>query len=424
MWNYFHSVILDESKCNGCTHCLRRCPTEAIRVRNRKASIFAEKCIDCGECIRVCPYHAQDAVTDDMCDTQKYEYKIALVPPVVHGQFDVEIGTEKILKAVEMLGFDRVFDISPYNDVVSAITKYYLDKGTIEKPVVSNNCPAILRLIQLKYPDFLKNIVPVLPPMEVAARLIKTRVMEEKGLKFEEVGVFYISPCPAKVTCIKAPVGIDFCYINGAISFRSVYADICRNLKELNDITVDGEYRYSGRGIGWGGIGGISFSIDSENYLAVDGIENVTKIFDELELGKLQDVGFLEAYGCVGGCVGGPLLVENTFIAKRRIRYLSETFLSPPLIEQDEIETLLNTGLLNFTREIEPRKLMSLDTNIKEAIKKEKQIGEILKTLPNIDCGSCGAPSCRAFAEDVVNGIAREEDCAFRLKTINKGRTK
>jgi len=51
---YYHSVTLDEEKCKGCTNCIKRCPAEAIRVRNGKARIIDRLCIDCGECIRAC----------------------------------------------------------------------------------------------------------------------------------------------------------------------------------------------------------------------------------------------------------------------------------------------------------------------------------------------------------------------------------
>ena len=61
---FFHSVRLDEEKCEGCTNCIKRCPTEAIRVRNGKAHIISERCIDCGECIRICPHHAKYAECD------------------------------------------------------------------------------------------------------------------------------------------------------------------------------------------------------------------------------------------------------------------------------------------------------------------------------------------------------------------------
>lgn len=58
MGNY-HSVTLDKSRCIGCTDCIKRCPTEAIRVRHSKAEITDDRCIDCGMCIRVCNSHAK-----------------------------------------------------------------------------------------------------------------------------------------------------------------------------------------------------------------------------------------------------------------------------------------------------------------------------------------------------------------------------
>jgi Na+-translocating ferredoxin:NAD+ oxidoreductase RNF subunit RnfB len=35
-----------------------------------------------------------------------------------------------------------------------------------------------------------------------------------------------------------------------------------------------------------------------------------------------------------------------------------------------------------------------------------------------LDCGACGAPSCKALAKDIVAGLARESDCLFVLKQL------
>ena len=83
-----HSVTLNTDLCKGCTHCIKRCPTEAIRVRNGKAIIKNERCIDCGECIRVCPYQAKRALHDKLEKYKDYKYKIALPAPALYGQFD------------------------------------------------------------------------------------------------------------------------------------------------------------------------------------------------------------------------------------------------------------------------------------------------------------------------------------------------
>ena len=78
---FFHSVTLDSDKCVGCTNCIKRCPTEAIRVRNGKAHIISERCIDCGECIRVCPHHAKKANSDPLESIGAFEYKIGPACP-------------------------------------------------------------------------------------------------------------------------------------------------------------------------------------------------------------------------------------------------------------------------------------------------------------------------------------------------------
>lgn len=66
MDKFYHSVRLDAELCKGCINCIKRCPTEAIRVRGGKARINSKFCIDCGECIRVCPHHAKHAVYDKL----------------------------------------------------------------------------------------------------------------------------------------------------------------------------------------------------------------------------------------------------------------------------------------------------------------------------------------------------------------------
>ena len=85
--NKFHSVTLDVAKCVGCTACLKRCPTEAIRIRERRARIIDERCIDCGECIRICEHHAKVATTNPLSAINRYPYKIALPAPALYGQF-------------------------------------------------------------------------------------------------------------------------------------------------------------------------------------------------------------------------------------------------------------------------------------------------------------------------------------------------
>ena len=54
----YHAITVDKDKCTGCTHCMKSCPTEAIRIRGGVAKINADRCVDCGNCLRACPVDA------------------------------------------------------------------------------------------------------------------------------------------------------------------------------------------------------------------------------------------------------------------------------------------------------------------------------------------------------------------------------
>ncbi|WP_352418823.1 [Fe-Fe] hydrogenase large subunit C-terminal domain-containing protein [Proteiniborus sp.] len=414
MKEYFHSVVLDNKKCNGCTNCMRRCPTEAIRIRDKKAVITKDRCIDCGECIRVCPYHAQDVIADDLSALENYKFNIAISPMSLYGQFSVDTDMNKVFSGIKSLGFDLVFDEGCAADVLTVAIKDILKNKSLQKPAISSLCPAILRIIQVRFPSLIDNIIKVESPMEVAARIAKTKVMKGYGLNFDDIGVFYLAQCPAKVTSIKRPIGIKKSYVNGALSIKSIYGDIVKNAKKTRE---DEDFiKASPKGVGWSRVGGQSYAIGVENYIAVDGIENVIKVLEEIELGKLNNIDYFEGLACVGGCVGGPLNVENPFIAKARIRNIARTSAGNEIVDDEYINEIIGQELVNWTEKITPKAILILDNDIHKAMKKIELIGLIRKELPGIDCGSCGAPSCNALAEDIVRGKAKIDDCIFILK--------
>ena len=126
MHTYEHSVLLDESKCTGCTTCLRHCPTEAIRIRDGHAVINPQRCIDCGECIRVCPHKAKKAVCSNLGAMDRFKWKIALPAPTLYGQFDNLDDVDYVLDGLLKIGFDDVYEVSKAAELVSAYTRMYL----------------------------------------------------------------------------------------------------------------------------------------------------------------------------------------------------------------------------------------------------------------------------------------------------------
>ena len=412
--NYFHSVTLDREKCHGCINCVKRCPTEAIRVRDGKARIIKERCIDCGECIRVCPHHAKQATFDPLSILDQYEYRVALPAPALYGQFNNLDDIDLILGALQLLGFQAVFEVARAAELVSDATRRYMLREDICRPVISSACPAVLRLIRVRFPQLLEHVLPLHAPVEVAARLAKKEAIARTGLPPEKIGVIFISPCPAKVTAVKMPLGTQKSAVDGVVAIREVYPRLISLMKQVPN-TAD--LARAGRmGIGWGSSGGEAAAALRERYLAADGIENVIRVLEDLEDEKFYDLDFVELNACSGGCVGGVLTVENPYVAKAKLkRILKYRPVSCNHLPEEGMESLF------WDEPVEYDPVMELDPDIRVAMEKLQQMRQIEGKLYGMDCGSCGAPSCRALAEDIVRGFSTEESCIYKLRDEIQG---
>jgi ferredoxin len=214
--------------------CMHVCPTHAIRVRNRKARILHDRCIDCGECVRVCPNGAILPRTGSVGDFSAFTYTIAVPSPVLYSQFGKETSPNAILAAFRGIGFDEAYDAACASESVSIAIEEYLEHVDAPRPLISPFCPAIVRLIQIRYPNLLDHLIPIESPMEIAAREAKRLAMHEKGLRENAVGVIYITPCPAKMLAIKNPPRKKHSFVNGAIAISEIYQTLLQALPHLH----------------------------------------------------------------------------------------------------------------------------------------------------------------------------------------------
>jgi len=419
MNQYLHSIRIDTEKCNGRMKCMRVCPTQAIRIRNGKAVIIEEKCIDCGECITACPNNAIIPLTDPFGELTKFRHTVAIPSPALYAQFGREILPEKILSGIKKLGFDDAFDLAFTCGEVSFAIQEYLREYKGPKPLISNVCPTVVRLIQVKYPALIDQVIPIDIPRELAAREIKKSKSKQLGLKEKEIGTFYLTPCPVKMISIKQPAEKGKSFIDGAISISDIYGPLLSAMESIEK----GSYRKALEnicilGIGWAMVGGICRTLRLKNSLAVSGLSEILKVFDDIERGKLRNIDFIEAYSCPQGCVGGSLTVENLYISYNKILKLIETLEFEQIKacpDIREVRKLYSQKYFFIDGKLEPRPLRPLDKDLAKAIKKRKEKEDIYELLPKIDCGICGAPTCLAFAEDVVKGEAELTDCIFNL---------
>lgn len=409
-----HSVVLDLNKCRGCTTCIKSCPTEAIRVRRGKATILPNRCIDCGSCIRVCPHKAIKPVCDGFEVLANYRHTVAIPDPALYGQFmnldDIDI----ILNGLLELGFDDIYESAAASELLAGFARERI-QSQVERtlPEISPACPVVTRLISIRFPKLLNHIAPVITPSELAAILARERAVKETGFKPEEIGIFSIVPCSSLATSAHSPVGLPLPVLDGAFAIRDVYLALLDPMRQLDPDHLKPLSSAGIMGVGWAYAGGESASRLRERYVAVDGIDNVIQMLEDIEDGRLPEADFVELRACTQGCVGGCLNVENPFGAKMRLKKLmrelpvSRTRYTPGGKEQD---------ILLIAQKPEYLPALQLDPNRLKAMEKMMRIQELEKQLPGLRCGSCGAPSCRALAEDVVMGRASMEDCIFRVR--------
>ena len=407
-----HSVRLEKERCIGCTDCIKRCPTEAIRVRGTKAQIIEERCIDCGNCIRICRNGAKRAVTDDWRIIYQFKHRIALPAPSFYAQFPKAKNIEQIIGALYAMGFTDVLEVGAAGEVIAEKTYEFLDK-TENFPVISSSCPAIVRLIQRRFPSLIHQVLPLISPMELAARFVRERYLE-KGIKREEVGIFFISPCPAKATEIRRPKGIEKSEVDGVIGMQEIYKKILIHLGKEKAINI--ERQASLEGLKWARRTGGLNDIRLKNHIAVDGMENVIEILERVEDGTLTEVHYIEALACTGGCLGGVLTVENPFVSRCYLQKWIEKERQEGKVNNKTFLKDLEKVAVAYEKVINPRPVFSLDHDTQKALEKMQAIEELYKRLPQIDCGSCGAPTCRSFAEDVVRHNAQIEECIFMFR--------
>jgi Na+-translocating ferredoxin:NAD+ oxidoreductase RNF subunit RnfB len=415
----FRTIVTDPVTCNACVACMRACPTDAIRTRSGLAEVKGSLCIDCGACVEACPRDALRAVTSTPADLARFKVKVAIPSLTLYGQFGPDVRPGQVLHALKHVGFDRAYDVSWMCEMVGSATDAYLSECQGPWPKISTTCPAVVRLIQIRYPELLSHLLPIETPRELAAKLHRRRLASELGLDPGEIGIFFITQCAAIMNSIVAPVGLDRSYMDGAIAVSELYGPLRKALKEHPGSESDDAV--SARGLGWAmGAGEVS-SLRNSSTLRIRGIGEVLEVFDRLESGTFQNIDFIEAYTCSGGCLAGHLTIAPRHVAQRSLDRIARRLGEGQQVKEEKVRSLLREHFFNLHGEIGARPVQPLAGSLRHAIAVKREKDAILQALPGRDCGACGAPTCAAFVDDILRGEAKFSQCVFvRLRELEE----
>jgi iron only hydrogenase large subunit-like protein len=421
---FYHALKIKQDLCIGCTHCMKVCPTEAIRVQHGKAVLFENRCVDCGECFRACPVCAIIIEQDDFDKIFDFPVRVALVPAVFIGQFPEEIPTEEIYSELMEIGFTHVFEVEHGVEILENELNKYISDYPETKPAISPYCPAIVRLIQVKFPALVENFILLKQPVDAAAIYNRKKFLDA-GFKPEEIGLFYISPCAAKIAAVKCPVGEKVSEVTGVINMNVAFNKVYTHIKQGKKETCVVPFRKSlkSKSIVWSLTRGESVNTSGRS-LAIDGIHNVIEFLEKLENDERLDIDFLEFRACDEGCAGGVLTTGNRFLTVERLHKRAGRARTREMNQVPNQESILDYKEYVIERlrldKIKPRSMMKLDDDMLEAMRKMKKVHELMLFLPLVDCGTCGSPSCSSLAEDIVQGRATISKCIFVQQALEE----
>lgn len=401
-----------------------KCPTAAIRIKDGKANIRKDWCVDCGECMKVCPVDAIFVAQDDFSEIFNFNTRVALIPAVFFGQFSDTISDELIYAAVKEIGFTHVYQVEQTTDVIARRINQAISQKS-EKPLISPFCPAIVRLIQVRFPSLVDHIITIKPPIDATSILYKQMLIEQ-GVPETEIGLFYVTPCAAKIAAVKSPVGEKVSVINGVINMDFLYNKVQHLLSRQpnpnrgHNIVIPPT---PAKGIVWTLTHGEADRMQGR-CLAIDEIHNVIDFLEQLETtDEITDVDFLELRACDEGCAGGVLMSRNRFLIVERLRKKAASLKEDSIINDPAYHSALEYLEDHLSLEdIQPRSIKAFGSDMEQALFKMQQARNLMNYLPGIDCGACGAPNCHSLAEDITRREANLSNCMFWQRSMEKHR--
>jgi len=397
-------------KCRRCYACVRECPAKAIKVIAGQATVIAEQCVACGNCVKVCTQKAkriEDATMLVSRMLESGETVVAILAPSFPAAFD-GVSPGRVVGALRRLGFSQVWEVAFGAELISrqyaALARQAIRGGDT---VISTPCPAIVSYVQKYLPRLQPALARVVSPMIATARAVRSRF--GAGVR-----VVFIGPCIAKKAEIKDPL------VQGTVDAALTFEELLELFSTAGiapgnerPSAFDGPSAYLGRSIPISGgllrTAGIDADILQNSVLVTEGKDRVLPAFRELADGKSKarvlDVLFCE------GCINGPKMVNGLSVFARRdilTDHINE--MNAGLAAHDLGETLDGFDEIDLSREFREDAVVlpqPSEEEIAAALRRMRKFGP----ADQLNCGSCGYPSCRDKAVAVCQGLAEVSMC-------------
>jgi hypothetical protein len=288
---------------------------------------------------------------------------------------------------------------------------------------VSAFCPAVVRLIQIKFPSLVEHIVPVKAPVDVAAQFLRER-FDNEGRKRADVGIFYVSPCAAKIASVKSFNKEEGSDISAVFNLNMIFNKIQGVISLNKDILGEPNQKstITGKSVKWSLTRGEASNIQGK-CLAVDGVRNSIEFLEKVENEEVSEIDFLEMRICDESCAGGILTSWNRFLSAARMFTRAEVYdrrNAHRLEFHDMVHWEMDLDAHLTLPTVIPRPAFNLSQDRKTALKRMQVAQRMVSYLPGFDCGACGAPSCQALANDIAKENATLSHCVFIQRIMEK----
>ncbi|MBP3454062.1 MAG: PAS domain-containing protein [Clostridia bacterium] len=388
---------LNKNNCTDCYKCIRDCSVKAITFANDTAEIVHNDCILCGRCYVTCPQKAKQ-VRNDVLQVKAAiaagKRVVCSLAPSFIANFRIR-DLSVIANALTSLGFAEVQETAIGAQLVSEEYANIMREGKLHV-IISSCCPSINMLIKKYYPTMLPYLAKVMTPMEAHCKLIKEQ--------HPDAYTVFIGPCIAK-----KQEGDESNYVDAVLTFDELADWFAQEGIELPYEHVDpaSEGALARLYPATGGVLKATAKVEGYRRIAIDGIDNCRGVFDEIENSEFGKV-FIEMSACEGSCVNGPCIrdhAERRLKGAMRVDTFSGNGETPYVID--------HKPNIRTTYAFEGERRMNFGS---DAIR--DMLFKMGKTSPEkeLNCGSCGYPTCRDKAIAILEGKAKIEMCLPFLK--------